>query len=121
MRYLFGDCELNTQTCELRRAGLPISLTPKAYAVLDYLISHRDRLVSKEELLEQIWPDTYVDDSAVKRNIMAVRRAIGDGSGAARSPPGRSGGGVRSTKGPYSAHLPLKTGLRFSINAVRPS
>jgi hypothetical protein len=33
MRYLFGDCELNTQTCELRRAGIPVLLTPKAYAV----------------------------------------------------------------------------------------
>lgn len=95
MRYLFGDCELNTQTCELRRAGVPIPLTPKAYAVLDYLISHRDRLVSKEELLEQVWPDTYVDDSAVKRNIMAIRRAIGDGSGASQPIKTQRGQGYR--------------------------
>ncbi len=80
MRYVFDEYELDTQTCELRRAGVPIALTPKAYAVLTYLIEHRDRLVSKEELLEALWPDTYVDDSAVKRNIMAIRRALEDRS-----------------------------------------
>ena len=74
---------------------VPITLTPKAYAVLDYLICHRDRLVSKEELLEQVWPDTYVDDSAVKRNIMAVRRAIGDGSGAPQPIKTQRGQGYR--------------------------
>ncbi len=79
MRYRFGDYELNTQTQELSQTGQSISLTPKAYAVLAYMLAHHERLVSKDELLEEIWPDTYVDDSAVKRNIMAVRRAIGDG------------------------------------------
>ncbi|PON19042.1 hypothetical protein C2W62_04830 [Candidatus Entotheonella serta] len=80
MRYLFDDYELNTETQELSYAGQQIPLTPKAYAVLAHLIVNRDRLVSKDELLDEIWPDTYVDDSAVKRNIMAVRRAIGDRS-----------------------------------------
>ncbi len=82
MQYLFGDYELNTETQELSRDDRLIPLTPKAYAVLAHLIANRDRLVSKDELLDEIWPDTYVDDSAVKRNIMAVRRAIGGGSGA---------------------------------------
>ncbi len=81
MRYLFGGYELNTETQELSQAGQLIPLTPKAYAVLSYLIANRDRLISKDELLDEIWPDTYVDDSAVKRNIMAVRRSIGGGSG----------------------------------------
>ena len=80
MRYRFGDYELNTETQELSRAGQLIPLTPKAYAVLAHLIANRDRLVSKDELLDELWPDTYVDDSAVKRNIMAVRRAIGGSS-----------------------------------------
>ncbi|WP_256872715.1 winged helix-turn-helix domain-containing protein [Candidatus Entotheonella palauensis] len=82
MRYLFGGYELNTETQELSQAGRLIPLTPKAYAVLAHLIANRDRLVSKDELLEEIWPGTYVDDSAVKRNIMAVRRALGSGSNA---------------------------------------
>jgi DNA-binding winged helix-turn-helix (wHTH) protein len=78
---LFDNYQLNTETQELSQAGRLIPLTPKAYAVLAHLIANRDRLVSKEELLDEIWPETYVDDSAVKRNIMAVRRAIGGGSG----------------------------------------
>jgi DNA-binding winged helix-turn-helix (wHTH) protein/class 3 adenylate cyclase/tetratricopeptide (TPR) repeat protein len=82
MRYLFGSYELNTETQELVQAGRLIQLAPKAYAVLVHLVVNRDRLVSKEELLEEIWPDTYVDDSAVKRNVMAVRRALSSGSGA---------------------------------------
>ena len=83
MRYRFGDdYELNTETQELSHDGQLIALTPKAYAVLAYLLDNRDRLVSKEELLDAIWPETYVDDSAVKRNIMAVRRALGGGSSA---------------------------------------
>ena len=83
MRYRFGeDYELNTETQELLQGDRLIPLTPKAYAVLAYLLDNRDRLVSKEELLDEIWPETYVDDSAVKRNIMAVRRALGGGSSA---------------------------------------
>ncbi len=66
----------------MSQTGQLIPLTPKAYAVLAHLLANRDRLVSKDELLDEIWPDTYVDDSAVKRNIMAVRRAIGSGSSA---------------------------------------
>ncbi len=96
MRYRFGNYELNTQTRELSQAGLPIPLTPKAYAVLAYLLAHHERLVSKEELLEQVWPDTYVDDSAVKRNIMAVRRAIG-GAGGAEHIKTQRGQGYRFT------------------------
>lgn len=80
MLFVFDDYELDTQACELRRAGTLVKLAPKVYHVLAYLIQHRDRLISKEDLLEQLWPDTYVDDSAVKRTIMAARRAIGDRS-----------------------------------------
>ncbi|MGE3536873.1 MAG: AAA family ATPase [Candidatus Tectimicrobiota bacterium] len=78
MIYAFGTYELDTQVCELRCAGQPIPLTPKVYHVLAYLIRHHDRLITKDELLEQVWPQSYVDDSAVKRCIMAARRAIDD-------------------------------------------
>ena len=84
MLYVFDDYELDTQTCELRRDGVPVALAPKTYAVLAFLVEHRDRLISKEELLDELWPDTYVDDSAVKRNIMAIRRALRDRSSPAQ-------------------------------------
>ena len=82
MLYVFDGYELDTARQELRQAGVPVLLAPKVHQVLVYLIQHRDRVVFKQELLEQLWPDTYVDDSAVKRCIMAARRAIGDQSNA---------------------------------------
>ena len=95
MLYVFDDYELDTQACELRRAGKVIALAPKTYAVLAYLVQHRERLISKEELLEQVWADIYVDDSAVKRNIMAVRRALGDHSSASQHVKTQRGQGYR--------------------------
>ncbi len=56
MRYVFGDCILDTQRYELRRAGTRIPLRPKVFQVLAYLLAHRDRLVAKQELLEHLWP-----------------------------------------------------------------
>ena len=84
MVYVFGDYALDTRTCELQRAGQPVALTPKVYQVLVYLLEHRQRFVPTGELLEQVWPDTYVDDSAVKRCIVMARRALGDRSAASR-------------------------------------
>lgn len=84
MVYGFDDFTFDTQTCELRRQGALITLAPKVYQVLAYLIAHRDRLVAKDELLEQIWPNTYVDDSSVKHCIMAARRALAERSGTPR-------------------------------------
>jgi class 3 adenylate cyclase/tetratricopeptide (TPR) repeat protein len=78
MRYGFGDYLLDTQRYEFSRAGEPIPLRPKVFQMLAYLLAHRDRVVLKEELLEHLWPDQYVEDTALNSYIMAVRRAIGD-------------------------------------------
>jgi DNA-binding winged helix-turn-helix (wHTH) protein/predicted ATPase len=78
MFYVFGDCSLDTQLRELRRAGAPVKLTPKEYQTLVYLVQHSDHVVTKAELLEHVWPDVYVDDNAVARCITAVRHAVGD-------------------------------------------
>ncbi len=78
MYYTFGDYILNTAQRELAHAGVLIPLEPKGYQILAYLIQHRDRLVTREELLELVWSDVYVDDSAVARCIGAVRKAVGD-------------------------------------------
>jgi DNA-binding winged helix-turn-helix (wHTH) protein len=54
MDYQFGDYTLDTERYELRRAGIVVKLRPKVLDVLAYLIAHRERLVSKQELLEQL-------------------------------------------------------------------
>jgi DNA-binding winged helix-turn-helix (wHTH) protein/alpha-beta hydrolase superfamily lysophospholipase len=63
---------------ELRRDGQRVPLEPQAFDVLTYLVSHRDRVVSKEELMDAIWGDRFVTEAAVTSRIKQVRRALGD-------------------------------------------
>ena len=55
-----------------------ILLMPKAFAVLTYLIDHAGRLVTHDELLEAVWPDSVVEPQAVKKHVLGVRTALGD-------------------------------------------
>jgi DNA-binding winged helix-turn-helix (wHTH) protein len=55
-----------------------ISLTPKAFAVLRYLVGHPGQLVSKEELLNAIWPEVYVSDAVLKVCVREIRKVLGD-------------------------------------------
>jgi class 3 adenylate cyclase/predicted ATPase len=78
MRYVFGEYVLDTDRRELRRAHVLLKLERKVYQVLLYLIEHRDRLVTKEELLDHIWPNVYINDTAVSTCISDARKALGD-------------------------------------------
>jgi DNA-binding winged helix-turn-helix (wHTH) protein len=68
--------------CLWRRCECPedqrILLTPKAYAVLTYLVDRAGRLVTQDELLEAIWPDTFVQPEVLKYQIADIRGALGD-------------------------------------------
>lgn len=75
---MFGDCTLDTERYELRRAGVLVKVQPKAFEVLAYLIARRERVVSKRELLEQLWPQQHIAASTLHSCIKAVRHAIGD-------------------------------------------
>jgi DNA-binding winged helix-turn-helix (wHTH) protein len=55
-----------------------IVLTPKAFAVLEHLVAHAGRLVTHDEMLQAVWPDTVVEPQAVKKHVLAVRTALGD-------------------------------------------
>lgn len=76
--YILGDCALDIQRHTLHCAGRPIRLRLKAFQILTYLLAHRDRLISKQELAEQVWPDHFVSDAALEGTIKTVRQAIGD-------------------------------------------
>jgi class 3 adenylate cyclase/predicted ATPase len=78
MRYVFGDYFLDAQRYELHRAGKPVPLRPKAFEVLAYLLTHRERIISKAELLEHLWPGQFIGDATLNSCIKEVRRAIGD-------------------------------------------
>jgi len=76
--YRFGDCELDAQRLELRRAGVRVPTQPKPLALLFYLARHRDRLVPREELVAYLWPDVVVSDDALFHAVKMAREAVGD-------------------------------------------
>ena len=57
-----------------------LSLAPKAFDVLRYLVEHADRLVTQEEILEALWPGTYVNPEVVKKYVLGIRKVLGDQS-----------------------------------------
>jgi class 3 adenylate cyclase/predicted ATPase len=78
MHYVFGDCTLDTQLYVLHRAGRTIPLRSKVFQVLHYLLTHRDQVIAKQELCEQVWPEQFISDAALEGVIKAVRRVVGD-------------------------------------------
>lgn len=84
VRYVFEDCELDADRFELCRAGTPVRIEPQVFDVLVYLVSHRDRVITKEELLDEVWGDRFVSESALTSRLKAARRAIGDDGRAQR-------------------------------------
>ena len=76
--YRFADCELDLLQFELRRAGEVVHVEPQVLDVLGYLIAHRDRLVAKSELLDAVWGDRFVSESALTSRLKEARRAVGD-------------------------------------------
>ena len=82
MIFRFGHVELDDATRELRVDGKPVETEPKAFDLLVYLIRHRDRAVSKDEILETLWPNQIVSETALSRAVMKARRAIGAESSA---------------------------------------
>jgi DNA-binding winged helix-turn-helix (wHTH) protein/tetratricopeptide (TPR) repeat protein len=91
MVLVFGECELDLDRVELRYGGRPRPVEPQVFEVLAYLVRHRDRMVSKEELLDQVWHSRFVTESAVSSRIKSARRAIGD--------DGRTQGMIRTVHG----------------------
>lgn len=84
MRYRFGEHELDPDAYVLRHAGREIALQPKMLDLLRYLIEQRERVVSKEELLQALWPGEHVNDSAVAWTVSHVRTALGQARGEKR-------------------------------------
>lgn len=78
MIYVFADYELDEQLYQLSQAGEPLELERKVFDVLAYLVQHHDRLVTKEELLEKLWPEQVVGEAALTRCITSARKALGD-------------------------------------------
>ncbi len=78
LRYFFEDYAFDTDRRELQRGPAVVSTTPQVFDLLDYLIRNRDRVVSKDDLVDAIWNGRIVSDAALTTRLNAVRNAIGD-------------------------------------------
>ncbi len=74
----FANCELDVARVTLRRDGREVKLEPQAFDVLCYLVEHRGEVVRKEQLLDDVWGDRFVSESALTTRIKSVRQAVGD-------------------------------------------
>lgn len=90
--YSFGPFHINSTTRILTRAGQPVPLTPRALELLLVLLERQGAIVSKDELLQRVWPDLLVEENSIYQNVAAVRRALGEKPGENRfvvTVPGR--------------------------------
>ncbi len=85
MVYTFNHLEIDSQLYELRKYGTPIRLEPQVFNLLVYLIKHRDRIIPKKELLEELWKKRVVSESTLNTCIKTARKAIGDNGRAQKS------------------------------------
>lgn len=76
--YRFDECVLDADRRELKMAGAPVTLQPKAFDFLLYLVRNRARAVDKDELQDALWPRSIVTETALTRVVMKARRAVGD-------------------------------------------
>jgi len=77
----FHNFRLDASNHCLWRGEERVSLAPKAFDVLRYLVEHADRLVTQEEILETLWPSTYVNPEVVKKYVLGIRKVLGDRPG----------------------------------------
>src|SRR5687767_11323783 len=81
--YEFGPYRLDVPKLRLLRDGKPVALTGKTFDVLVALVERRDRVVDKGELMQLLWPDSFVEEANLTQHIFMLRKTLGeDASGA---------------------------------------
>src|SRR5262249_3900690 len=78
MQFSFGDHVLDVARRELRRGDVLVALEPQVFDVLVYLLQNRDRVVTKDDLIEAVWGGRIVSESTLTSRVNAVRKAVGD-------------------------------------------
>src|ERR687886_2110748 len=78
MLYVFDDCVLDPDRRELRRGGNRVELEPQVFDLLEFLVRTRDRVASRDDLLDAVWQGRIVSESTLSSRINAARCAIGD-------------------------------------------
>jgi DNA-binding winged helix-turn-helix (wHTH) protein/tetratricopeptide (TPR) repeat protein len=78
--YEFGPFRVDPEREILLRAGEPVPLTPKTFQILLVLVRHSKEVVTKDDLMKEVWPDTFVEEANLSRNIFMLRKALGESS-----------------------------------------
>ena len=76
--YEFGPFRVDPEKETLHRAGEPVPLTPKTFQILLVLVRHSQQVVTKEDLMKTVWPDTFVEEANLSRNIFMLRKVLGE-------------------------------------------
>ena len=76
--YEFGPFRVDPEKEVLLRAGQPVQLTPKTFQILLVLVRHHKEVVTKDDLMKAVWPDTFVEEANLSRNIFMLRKALGE-------------------------------------------
>lgn len=79
--YLFNVFRIDVTERILLREQRVVPLTPKAFAILLLLVENSGHVLSKDELMEKVWPDSIVEENNLTQNISALRKALGEASG----------------------------------------
>jgi DNA-binding winged helix-turn-helix (wHTH) protein/TolB-like protein len=107
--YEFGPYVLDTALHLLSRDGTPVPLTPKTYDLLLLLVENSSRMLSKDELMKSLWPDSYVEESNLTQQISAVRRALRESGSEGQyivTVPGKGYRFAAVVKGPFAKATP---------------
>jgi DNA-binding winged helix-turn-helix (wHTH) protein/TolB-like protein/Tfp pilus assembly protein PilF len=125
--FVFGDFRLDPVRRILERGGQAVPLTSKALETLLVLVRNRDRVLSKDELMRSLWPDSFVEEVNLAQNVSAVRKALGETPGENRyiaTIPGRGYrfvGEVRDEGGTGEQELVLERRTRTQVVVIEES
>ncbi|MCK6682676.1 MAG: winged helix-turn-helix domain-containing protein, partial [Thermoanaerobaculia bacterium] len=91
MRLRFGDFVLDFERRQLLRGAQPVEMSPKAFQLLSLLVKKRPRALGKDEILESLWPGTFVSEGNLASLVNEIRHALGE--------KGRDSGSIRTVHG----------------------
>jgi len=78
MRYIFKQFSLDSETFELKKQGKLVAIEPQVFLVLQFLIENRDRVITKDQLINEIWNNRCVSDASISSRIRSARKAVND-------------------------------------------
>ena len=124
MIYAFDKFELDTTRSELRAGGAPVAIEPQVFALLRFLADNPGRLITKDEIVAQVWDGRFISDAAIASRIKSARQALGDDGRAQRFIRTVHGVGVRfegAVRTSNAAFAPAQQAIEPETRSSRPT